>query len=80
MRRRDILKEVMADRFDQFDRFLDHLEQRQAKQHTAKVVKELLLASRAVIDSVIDTLDLEQTQPDSQKTKRTKANKINIES
>ena len=80
MRRRDILKEVMADRFDQFDRFLDNLEQRQAKQHTAEAVKELLLASRAVIDSVIDTLDLEQTQPDSQKTKRTKANKINIES
>lgn len=42
------------------ERLLGHMEQRQTQQHVKSAVKEWLLASRSVIDSVIDTLEEEQ--------------------
>jgi hypothetical protein len=49
------------------ERFLGHLEQRQPEQHVINAIKEWLLASRSVIDSVIDTLEEEQSTPTARK-------------
>jgi hypothetical protein len=49
------------------ERFLGHLEQRQPEQHVRNAIKEWLLASRSVIDSVIDTLEEEQSTPTARK-------------
>lgn len=51
------------------ERLLEHLERRQPERHVRSAVKEWLLASRAVIDSVIDTLEEESTVPKARKVK-----------
>jgi len=45
------------------------LEQREPERHIKNAVKEWLLASRSVIDSVIDTLEEEQGPPSPRKIK-----------
>ena|GEM_PF-1300314 len=45
------------------------LEQREPERHIKNAVKEWLLASRSVIDSVIDTLEKEQGPPSPRKIK-----------
>ncbi|USB35166.1 hypothetical protein [Paenibacillus sp. YPG26] len=49
------------------ERFLDQLEQHQPEKHVRNAMKEWLLASRAVIDSVIDTLEEEPSSPAARK-------------
>ncbi|MBH5319615.1 hypothetical protein I6N90_17605 [Paenibacillus sp. GSMTC-2017] len=51
----------------QVERLLGHMEQRQTEQHFRNGVKELLLASRSVIDSVIDTLDEKESTTTARK-------------
>ncbi|MDQ0914885.1 hypothetical protein [Paenibacillus sp. V4I5] len=51
------------------ERLFGQLEQRQAKQHVRNSsVKECQQASRAVIDSVIDTLEEERYAPPEEET------------
>lgn len=45
------------------ERLIGHMEQRQTEKHLKNAAKECLLASRSVIDSLIDTLEEEQRQP-----------------
>lgn len=52
--------ERMLEHLDRVERLFGHLEQRQTKQHVRNSVKECLQAYRAVIDSVIDTLEEER--------------------
>jgi hypothetical protein len=59
--------ERVLENLDRVERFLGHLEQRQTEQHVRNAVKEWLLASRSVIDSVIDTLEEEQSTPTARK-------------
>jgi hypothetical protein len=60
-------KERVLENLVRVERFLGHLEQRQTEQHINNAIKELLLASRSVIDSVIDTLEEEQSTPTARK-------------
>jgi hypothetical protein len=60
--------ERMLEHFERVERLFGHLEQRQAKQHVRSSVKEWLQASRAVIDSVIDTLEEERYAPPEEET------------
>jgi hypothetical protein len=59
--------ERVLENLDRVERFLGHVEQRQTEQHVRNAVKEWLLASRSVIDSVIDTLEEEQSTPSARK-------------
>ncbi|MCR2804481.1 hypothetical protein [Paenibacillus soyae] len=45
------------------ERLFSHMERRGTETHVKNAVKEWLLASRSVIDSVIDTLEEEQAVP-----------------
>ncbi|RUT33658.1 hypothetical protein EJP77_08460 [Paenibacillus zeisoli] len=45
------------------ERFLEQLEHNQPERHFRNAMKEWLLASRAVIDSAIDTLEEEPSSP-----------------
>ncbi len=49
------------------ERLLGHLEQHQTERHVKNAVKEWLLASRSVIDSVIDALEEEEDTPTARK-------------
>ncbi|MBB3109622.1 hypothetical protein FHS18_001685 [Paenibacillus phyllosphaerae] len=49
------------------ERLFAQFEQRQTKQHMRSAVKEWLLASRSVIDIVIDALEEEQNPPAARK-------------
>jgi hypothetical protein len=60
--------ERLLEHFDRVERVFGHLEQRQAKQHVRNLVKECQQASRAVIDSVIDTLEEERYSPPEEET------------
>ncbi|CAG7659241.1 hypothetical protein ACFQI7_37640 [Paenibacillus allorhizosphaerae] len=57
----------MLETLTALERFFIHLERRQAKEHVTNGIKEWLLASRAVIDSVIDTLEEEQGRQTARK-------------
>jgi len=46
---------------------LANLERHQTKEHVKNAVKEWLLASRSVIDSVIDTIEEEREAPVARK-------------
>ncbi|WP_199617608.1 hypothetical protein [Paenibacillus alkalitolerans] len=59
--------ERMLENLAAAERFLAHLERRETKSHVKNALKEWLLASRSVIDSVIDTLEEEQTAPSARK-------------
>lgn len=52
--------ERLLETLDGVERFLGHMEKRQTDRHVKNAIKEVLLASRSVIDSVIDTLEEEQ--------------------
>lgn len=60
MRRTGQGLERLLETLDGVERFLEHMEKRQPEKHVNNAIKEVLLASRSVIDSVIDTLDEEQ--------------------
>ncbi|MBU5349661.1 hypothetical protein [Paenibacillus lautus] len=49
------------------ERLLESLERHQTKEHIKNAVKEWLLASRSVIDSVIDTIEEEKAPPVTRK-------------
>ncbi|RCW43012.1 hypothetical protein [Paenibacillus prosopidis] len=49
------------------ERLLENLERHQAKRHVRNAFKEWLLASRTVIDSVIDTMEKEKDTPVARK-------------
>lgn len=49
------------------ERLLKSLERHQTKEHVKNAVKEWLLASRSVIDSVIDTIEEEKATPVARK-------------
>nr|WP_243735319.1 hypothetical protein [Paenibacillus turpanensis] len=49
------------------ERFLGQLEQNQPEKHVRNAMKEWLLASRAVIDSMIDTMEEESGPPAARK-------------
>lgn len=49
------------------ERFIGHLEQHQPERHIRNAMKEWLLASRTVIDSVIDTLEEVPNPPAARK-------------
>lgn len=49
------------------ERLLGHLEEHQTRQHVKNAAKEWLLASRSVIDSLIDTLEEDKGPPTSRK-------------
>lgn len=49
------------------ERLLENLERHQTKEHVKNAVKECLLASRSVIDSVIDTIEEEKAAPVARK-------------
>lgn len=51
------------------ERLLENLERHQTKEHVKNAVKEWLLASRSVIDSVIDTIGEEREAPVARKIK-----------
>lgn len=55
------------DNLIRLERLLENLERHQAKQHVRNAVKEWLLASRSVIDSVIDTIEEEKDTPVARK-------------
>lgn len=49
------------------EQLLANLERHQTKEHVKNAVKEWLLASRSLIDSVIDTIEEEQEAPVARK-------------
>ncbi|MEK6991834.1 hypothetical protein NST08_16390 [Paenibacillus sp. FSL K6-1566] len=49
------------------EQLLANLERHQTKEHVKNAVKEWLLASRSVIDSVIDTIEEEKEAPVARK-------------
>jgi hypothetical protein len=49
------------------ERILKHLERHQADGHARAAIKEWLLASRAVIDSCIDSLEKKPNAPQTRK-------------
>lgn len=51
------------------ERLLENLERHQTKEHVKNAVKDWLLASRSVIDSVIDTIEEEKEAPVARKIK-----------
>ena len=51
------------------ERLLENLERHQTKEHVKNAVKEWLLASRSVIDSIIDTIGEEREAPVARKIK-----------
>ncbi|WP_169082399.1 hypothetical protein [Paenibacillus sp. PL91] len=51
------------------ERLLGQLEQHQAKKHVRNGIKEWLLASRSIVDSVIDALEDEPGTPSARKIK-----------
>ncbi|MGM0881557.1 MAG: hypothetical protein ACQEXQ_11050 [Bacillota bacterium] len=55
------------DNLIRLERLLENLERHQAKRHVRNAVKEWLLASRSVIDSVIDTMEKEKDTPVARK-------------
>lgn len=59
--------ERVLENLDTVERLLRHLERREPERHVKNAVKEWLLASRAVIDSVIDTLEEEPGHPTARK-------------
>ncbi|WP_127593028.1 hypothetical protein [Paenibacillus lautus] len=55
------------ERMPRLEFLLENLERHQAKKHVKNAVKEWLLASRSVIDSVIDTMEEDKTTPVARK-------------
>ncbi|AYB44394.1 hypothetical protein [Paenibacillus lautus] len=49
------------------EQLLANLERHQTKEHVKNAIKEWLLASRAVIDSVIETIEEEKEAPVARK-------------
>lgn len=49
------------------ERLFENLERYQAERHVRNALKEWLLASRSVIDSVIDTIEEEKDTPVARK-------------
>lgn len=62
------MKQVLENHIH-IERLFGHLEQRQTDRHIRNAIKECLLASRSVIDSVIDTLEEEPSAPAARKIK-----------
>jgi len=62
--------ERVLENLSRVERLLENLERRQPEQHVRNAVKEWLLASRAVIVSVMDAIEEEPNVP--------KARKVNI--
>lgn len=56
-------KERVTGHLIRLERLLDNLERHQPERHFRNAAKECLLASRAVIDSVIGTLEEEKDAP-----------------
>ncbi|WP_235827898.1 hypothetical protein [Brevibacillus migulae] len=61
--------ERILERLARLERLSRALEQREPERHVKKAIKEWLLASRSVIDSLIDTLEEEQDPPSPRKIK-----------
>ncbi|TMV49417.1 hypothetical protein FE783_12960 [Paenibacillus mesophilus] len=57
----------MLETLTALERLFIHLKRRQAKEHATNAIKEWLLASRSVIDSVIDTLEEKQDSQTARK-------------
>lgn len=70
MRSAGLGMERMLENLSRVERLLENLERRQPERHVRNAVKEWLLASRAVIVSVMDTIEEESNVP--------KARKVNI--
>ncbi|MDQ0058774.1 hypothetical protein [Paenibacillus harenae] len=57
----------MRNALPRIERILKYLEQHQAEGHARTAIKEWLLASRAVIDSCIDSLEEKSNTPHARK-------------
>lgn len=60
MRSAELRRERVMENLLRVERLLENLERHQTKEHVKNAVKEWLLASRSVIDSVIDTIEEEK--------------------
>lgn len=67
MRIAELRRERVMENLLRVERLLESLERHQTKEHVKNAVKEWLLASRSVIDSVIDTIEEEKAPPVARK-------------
>ncbi|UJF35569.1 hypothetical protein [Paenibacillus hexagrammi] len=72
-------RERLLGHLDHVERLLGSLERHKPEQHLRNAVKEWLLASRAVVDSVIESLEGGETESESESASSPASRKINIQ-